>query len=291
MRNLYDFVKAHPEERRQFSFKNVLFLKMDCPGSLKFDNWNEHNCFIHVLIGEKNLYSREQFWLLQKGTTLFLKKGAITIEKIGDEPFCALMFFVPDEYVRSFMKENAALIPKLDLSTVSKDKVLPVQTTPVMQSFYDSVLSYFETAKPPVENLLELKFRELLLNVITNQSNLKVVGYFCKLAQSSIDDLQEIIENNCLYNLKLHEYSRLCHRSLSKFKRDFFAVFGETPARWLLLKRLDHASRLLVQTEKQVMDIALESGFVNNTHFDRVFKENFGMSPIKYRKQISEVVA
>lgn len=290
MKNLYDYVKANPTEVRQYSCKDLLFLKMDCPPALKFDDWNEHNCFIHVLNGTKCLYSRERSWLLQKGATLFVKKGAITVEKLEDEPLCALMFFVPDEYVRCFMKENAALIPAQDFSLNTRDQVLPVQTTPVMHAFYESVISYFETGKQPSENLLELKFRELLLNIITTESNVVLIRYFCKLAQDGTNDLKEVMENNCLYNLELHEYARLCHRSLSKFKRDFTAAFGETPGRWLLQKKLDHAFRLLVQTDKQVTDVAYESGFVNCTHFDRVFKENVGISPLKYRKQAVAVM-
>jgi AraC family transcriptional regulator, exoenzyme S synthesis regulatory protein ExsA len=137
---------------------------------------------------------------------------------------------------------------------------------------------------------LELKFRELLLNIITTENNVKLISYFCKLAQDGRDDLQEVMENNCLYNLTLHEYARLCHRSLSKFKRDFTAVFGMSPGRWLLQKKIDHAQRLLMLTGKQVTDVAYESGFVNVTHFDRVFKEHVGISPVKYRKKVSTVV-
>ena len=100
-----------------------------------------------------------------------------------------------------------------------------------------------------------------------------------------MDDLKEIMETNCLYNLQLHEYARLCHRSLSSFKRDFNTAYGMTPGRWLLQKRLDTASHLLVSSEKSIMDVAMESGFKNISHFDRVFKQHHKISPLQYRKQ------
>jgi AraC family transcriptional regulator, exoenzyme S synthesis regulatory protein ExsA len=289
MKSLYDLVKARPEEFRQFSCRDLLFLKLDCPPSLKFDDWNEHNCFIHVLSGQKCFYTRDQSWNLQKGATFFIKRGAITIEKIGNEPLCALMFFVPDKYIRSFIKENVHLTIGADQPNNLKDKVLPVQNTPVMQAFYDSVLSYFDTNTTPAENLVELKFRELLLNITAAEENASLTGYFCKIAQPGTDDLQDIMEENFLYSMQLHEYARLCHRSLSKFKRDFFNVFTETPGRWLLQKRLEYACRMLITTEKAVADIAWESGFKNNTHFERVFKENYGIPPLKYRKHTRTV--
>lgn len=286
MDSLYDFVKTNPEAMRQFSCKGVLFLKMDCPRTLKFDDWNAHNLFIHVLNGNKCLYTRDKSWQLTLGSTFFVKKGAITVEKIGADPLCALMFFVPDEYIRCFIKENKAILSAFCSNEKTGDQVIQVSTTPVMQAFYDSVISYFESGTVPAEDLLELKVRELLLNIITSKNNVTLIDYFCRLAQDGVDDLREMMENNCLYNLELAQYARLCNRSLSKFKRDFAAAFNESPGRWLLQKRIDQAQRLLLQTDKQIIDVALESGFSNVSHFDRVFKESTGISPLKYRKRV-----
>ena len=45
--------------------------------------------------------------------------------------------------------------------------------------------------------------------------------------------------------LRLEEYAKLCHRSLSSFKREFQSHFSESPGKWLLQKRLEYASSLL----------------------------------------------
>jgi AraC family transcriptional regulator, exoenzyme S synthesis regulatory protein ExsA len=288
MLNFYDFIKAHPEELKQFSFKDLLFLIMDCPPDFsKSEDWAEHNCFIHVLRGINRMYTREHSWQLEKGSTVFLRKGAIGIEKLVPEATCALMFYVSDEYIRSFMKENSALIPPLALSCRFNAQVIAIQETPVMTAFYESVATYFSSGSQLSEHLLELKFKELLLNIVTSESNLELVGYFCKLAQSGMDDLQEIMENNCHFNLHLEDYARLCHRSLSTYKRDFYNAFGTAPGRWLQEKRLERACGLLRHTEKPISDVVLESGFVNFAHFDKLFKKQFGVTPLKYRRQFS----
>ena len=292
MDNYYDFVKAHPEEFRQFSCKEILFLIIDCPPDFtKGEDWSQHNCFLHVLSGEKRLFSREQSWFVEEGATVFMKKGAFGLEKMGNHPFCVLLFYVPDTYIRTFMRENFALMQRVDNPDLSKDQVLPIQKTEVMSAFYDSVLPYFTAGAQPPENLLELKFKELLLNIITTGINHELTAYFYKLAQPGMDDLQDIMENNCLYDLQIHEYARLCHRSLSTFKRDFQSVYGIPPGRWLLEKRLNVARQLLLNTDKPVLDVVFESGFKHIAHFDRVFKKHFGSSPLRYRKQVAGITA
>ncbi len=292
MTNFYDYVRSHPEQLRQFCCKEILFLRLDCPPDfIKGENWNNYNVFVHVLTGGKRMSSREKSWVLEEGSTVFVKKGGITVERIGPEPFCVLMFFVPDDYLKSFIRENARLNSLVNPSRLSNDRVLPVYPTPVMSAFYESILSYFSTDTRPAENLLDLKFKELLLNIISNGNNHELTNYFYRLVQTAIDDLQNIMENNCLYNMQLHEYARLCHRSLSSYKRDFYNTFGVPPGRWLLEKRLTYASHLLLHSDKSIVDVMCESGFKNITHFDRAFKKQYGLSPLQYRKQNSSPFA
>jgi AraC-like DNA-binding protein len=90
---------------------------------------------------------------------------------------------------------------------------------------------------------------------------------------------------NYLFNLQLDDFAKLCNRSLSSFKRDFQMVFKASPGHWLLEKRITNAKKLLITTDKPVSDVCFESGFESSTHFSRVFKEHFGVSPLQFRKQ------
>ena len=287
MLNYYDFVKEHPEEYKQFSCKELLFLICECPSDFKkSEDWSEHNCFVYIMNGEVIVHSREASWRLKQGDTAFLKKGGCNIEKVENNTFCTLLFYVPDSYIRSFTRENIRLFNPEDSSAVSRSLLLPVEINEVLRSFYESVISYFVTDAQPPEDLLELKFRELLLNIITSRANRELRAYFQKLASSNMDDLEDVMERNYLYNLQLHQYARLCHRSLSSFKRDFYSAFGVPPGRWLLERRLESAHHLLLTSAKPIVDVAAESGFANNTHFSRVFKNHFGVSPLQCRREV-----
>ncbi len=286
MTNFYDYVRSHPKQLRQFCCREILFLRLDCPPDfVKDENWNDYNIFLHVLTGGKRISSRERSWELAIGSTVFVKKGGVTVERLTHEPFCVLMFFVPDEYLKTFIREQAQMSVTGNTSQISQDRLLPIHSTPVMTGFYESILSYFSSDTKPSENLLDLKFKELLLNIVTNDKNHELTHYLCTLACSVKEDMQYIMENNCYYNMQLDEYARLCHRSLSSFKRDFYHTFGIPPGRWLLEKRLNRAAYLLSHADQLVADVVIESGFTNITHFNRAFKKQFGISPLQYRKQ------
>lgn len=283
MQNFYDFVKEHPEILRQYSSRELLFLRLDCPPDTKGTYWAHHNSFLHVLGGQKRLSTGEQSWQLAAGNTVFIKKGAHIVEKIGKEDTCLLLFYIPDEYIRSFVNDHSELFTSVKLQEECSHHVMKVNVTPVIKAFYESVVPYFTTEAVMSEKLVELKFRELLLNIITSGINKPLTCYFYRLWKDQHSIVQEVMLNNYLYNLPLTDYARMCNRSLASFKRDFIETFGTPPGRWLMEKRLEYACRLLSQSNKPVFEIALETGFKNLSHFDRVFKKYSGLSPLRYR--------
>ena len=288
MQNFFDFAKEHPELLRQYSSRELLFLRLDCPPDSKATYWVHHNCFVHVLGGQKRLSTSEQSWQLGPGNTIFVKKGAHIVEKIGKEETCLLLFYIPDEYIRSFVNDHSELFQNIELQEDCSKQVMEVNMTPIIKAFYQSVVPYFTTETAMSEAIVELKFRELLLSIISSGKNKPLTCYFYRLWKYQNSIIKEVMINNCLYNLHLNEYARMCNRSLASFKRDFFDMFGMPPGRWLMEKRLEQACRLLLHSNKTVFDIALETGFTNLSHFDRVFKKHYGLSPLRYRYIISK---
>ena len=198
-----------------------------------------------------------------------------------------MAFFIPDNYLRSFLSENRTLLTKETIDTSENDLLISLEVDEMMLAYYKSVIPYFHLPIKPSEGLLELKFRELLYNIIGNPANTELNSYMKTLVSKQANNIQRIIEDNYCYNLTLDDYAKLCNRSLSSFKRDFYYLYGESPARWILNKRLSHALKLLCNSNNPIVDISLESGFENSTHFSHSFKKNFGVSPLKYRQQKS----
>lgn len=64
--------------------------------------------------------------------------------------------------------------------------------------------------------------------------------------------------------------------------RQFQAVVGTSPYRYLLMRRLD-AARAHLAGSRPLVDVALAGGFADQAHFTRMFSRAFGLTPARYR--------
>jgi len=74
---------------------------------------------------------------------------------------------------------------------------------------------------------------------------------------------------------------------LSKFyfNRLFKSAMGMSPSHYHITLRMDEAKRLLRETRKSVVDVALDVGYTNPSHFAQLFRRETGLSPSDYRQQ------
>jgi AraC family transcriptional regulator len=81
------------------------------------------------------------------------------------------------------------------------------------------------------------------------------------------------------------ELARECGLSSGYFARAFRQTTGVTPHQWLIRKRVERARGLLLGNGLGLADIALVCGFVDQSHFTRVFAKFEGDSPGRWRQR------
>jgi len=75
--------------------------------------------------------------------------------------------------------------------------------------------------------------------------------------------------------------------STRQLERLFGRHLNCSPKKYYVDMRLQKARNLLLQTEKPVTEIAFLSGFASPAHFARVYRNQFGLSPIHQRGKIA----
>jgi AraC-like DNA-binding protein len=81
------------------------------------------------------------------------------------------------------------------------------------------------------------------------------------------------------------ELASECGLSSGYFARAFRQTAGVTPHQWLIRKRVERARTLLLGNGLGLADIALVCGFVDQSHFTRVFAKFEGESPGRWRQR------
>ena len=95
----------------------------------------------------------------------------------------------------------------------------------------------------------------------------------------------DFIHSNYAQKLELRDlagHAGICEREA---QRAFSRMLYQTPVQYLTEYRLQMAQKMLLQTDLSVLEIALACGMPNPSHFGRLFKENTGRTPARYRKE------
>jgi len=287
MVNLYEAVRTNPSYSK-LVIGDFLFAEYTCGVTDKLlPNWTETDYLVHVVTGKKTWHTSEGVWKVCPGETMFFKKGATIAEQHLEEDVCLLMLFIPDALMRSTVREVLSALSVKATNGALIRTALRVENDVALAAFFQSMRTYLAGREKPPEPLVRLKLKELVVSILTSGTNSELAAYFGRIGTTDSPAVPEIMEANFRFNLSLEEYAKLCHRSLSSFKREFQSHFSESPGKWLLQKRLEYASSLLRNSQTSVTAIAFESGFEDVSHFSRVFKERFGTSPVVYREESS----
>jgi len=303
MMNVHDFLRSQGDDFKKLSFKDILFVHYRCPQEERYTALYTHlNYFLYVIDGKKIFHHGDYFYPLNTGACAFIRKGGFHQERFFDKDWQLMAFFVPDHYLRSIVAEYrssaGARPPGLPAGDPGRspavaagdpgrfpaadEPVITLHVTELGHDFFHSMIPYFLQPTGVPEPLVEMKVREMMFLLLSDPENQPLLSCLSRIDDKQTS-LRELMEANFRFNLSLEEFARIANRSLSAFKRDFLALYGMPPGKWLLNRRLDHAEGLMLRSDKPVAEVADESGFESQTHFNRVFKDRFGMAPLQYR--------
>jgi AraC-like DNA-binding protein len=155
--------------------------------------------------------------------------------------------------------------------------VFSLKPNKLFHNYVDSLLPYLENDSVINETLLRTKIKEAILIFLESNPELKNILF--DFSEPGKIDLEAYMNEHYLFNGDLKEFAYLTGRSLSTFKRDFEKIYGMTPSRWLVKKRLDEAYYLIKEKKWKAMEVFLEVGFKDYAHFSVAFKRAYGAAP------------
>jgi len=240
----------------------------------------EEHAVVYVLEGQKKFVSPTQDLLVQKEQILFFQRGCYSMNESLDANYRSLVFFFPEKLLKEFVSQHFRLFQDVrPAADNSAESILALTASPAFTTFIQSLLPYFEQKTPFLNELLRLKFQELLLHLLERDTSGKLRSILLHIYQGQKTDLDYLMNTYLLKPLSMAELARLSGRSLSAFKRDFEAHFRTPPGHWIRHKRLEHAHFLLRNTEKNVSEVSMEIGYESVSHFIKAYKQQYGTTP------------
>jgi AraC-like DNA-binding protein len=287
MLNIAEAMMADPLYFKTLTVNDSLLVNYNCPQMQEWaDLYTNFNHIIYTISGERRIVRPEKSVDVKKGSLIFSKKSAFQQGKFYNEDWQVIVFCIHDNYFQSIRNEfRSHFMLQAGIEHSKKDILFEIGTNDTIDAYFYSLLPYFTQQSPPNETLINLKLRELIFNILFNEANSGLLSFLNNLMDDRKSSFIDTMESNFMFNLSLAEFAKITHHSLTNFKKEFAEIFTTSPGKWLIQKRLDLACNFLTTSEKTVREIASDIGFESVTHFNRVFKERHGMSPLKYREQ------
>ncbi|HQQ62463.1 MAG TPA: helix-turn-helix domain-containing protein [Pseudomonadales bacterium] len=86
--------------------------------------------------------------------------------------------------------------------------------------------------------------------------------------------------------MQLADVARQFGMSLRNFNRRFLAATGKTPLRYLQGLRIEEGRDLLGNSNLSIAEVAEKVGYQDSSHFSRLFRQTFTVTPLDYRKSM-----
>jgi len=171
-----------------------------------------------------------------------------------------------------FRRKDTTDIPTL-LVIAGSDETRPALVTPPERSS--------GAWQNPMSNALHTRPRsDLLANMRELAPAPQIRG---GLPPGAMRRVREYVETHLCESIDLAALAGIAGLSLYHFARAFKQSAGVTPHHYLVERRVSRAQEMLARTEMSLSEIALATGFSDQSHFARHFRQTLGTTPGQFR--------
>lgn len=227
---------------------------------------HDYAYFCFVVEGNYTLKYKERVHLCQSSKLLFFPQFTDHACFMHTNSRC--FNFLLNAQICEFLTENKPLSPD---KVIQKNGQLQQLSLRLYQEFY----TLDEFSPLTIEGLISEITAEFL-----RQSD-KFIG---KNAPNWLLKTKDFINEEFINLPNLASIARISNVHPTHLAREFQRHFQITIGDFVRQKRIESAANKLIKSKFPISEIAIESGFYDQSHFNRIFKKATGMTPLIYRK-------
>lgn len=255
--------------------------------------WHWHDEFEFGYIEEgKILYKTNHHeYVLQEGDGIFINSGTLhSLYRLETPQETALC---PQFFDRSFLAGCPGSIYDLKyLMPVQERKQLDARPlyreNPLDAVFLEKLQEGIRLGREKAP-FFELRVRSLFSELWETVYFWAMEGReedsaFDREEDARIKNMLSVIRENYSEKITAAILADTVHISERECYRVFRKILGITPGEFLVSIRLQKAQELLWNTDRSILEIALETGFGTSSYFCKIFKEHHHITPNQYRR-------
>lgn len=257
--------------------------------SLKGKSILHTNAISLVMTGEKTMHFADRTVHIHDDEFHFLSSGnclaSVSISPL--KKFSSVLIFFDNKVLTDFyVKYHAKVAPIKAAQKMTPEPYIAFKKDEFVLHFIQSLLLLFASGKPLSSAMQLLKFEELMLHLLENYPEQLLAFQNDKNHTLSDFEIRKAVETNIVNNMSIEELAFLCNTSLSTFKRRFTQIYGTSPKKWMLQKRMEMAKDLLHNEHIKPSDVFHRIGYENHSSFSESFKQNVGLTPKEFQEQL-----
>ena len=151
--------------------------------------------------------------------------------------------------------------------------------------------------KPPFyTDSINLSTANLILEIIKNNANksnsdLYRGFHYIPELNPSLDILIDYINSNIDKSITIKMLSDCINTSPATVNKLFKDELNTTPIQYINTTRINLAKELMMTTNLNITEIAMQTGFKSVYYFSRYFKEKEGTTPIEYKSRFNKNIS
>lgn len=244
----------------------------------------------YILRGTKHIYDGDKRQTLRKGDVFYMGVGHHYIENLPEngQPFEQILFYyTPADLQRILMHLNIAygmqITNEHNCTRCQNTTHVAMPAWNTLRNFFLNTNNYLRDEEQRHDGTAEnIKMTELIYMLVSQEDCCLKSKLLCSV-DTAKENFEQIIHDNIFRDISIEDLAQLTARSLTSFKKEFRRHFQMPPHKWFIRQRLMHARLLLISTSKSISEIGNECTFPNTSHFIKLFKKEYQMTPAAYR--------
>ncbi len=248
-------------------------------------HWHDDLEFIYIISGHMWYHINEEIVLLEEGNGIFVNSCQLHYGFSKDQTEChfvCILFhpdflspnrYIEDYYVSPIIHDGAYPFVLLKKEIAWQKQVLDqIEQAAKLEHLESPALWMQHSALSIYIALSENLPKTDTKNIVPDQTRLLL-----KL-------MIRFIQEHYTEKVTLKQIADSVGISKSQCRILFQRHTSKPPIEYLTEFRLQQALALLNNTDKSIIEIALESGFSGSSYFCEMFKRKYGLSPMQFRK-------